>query len=150
MSPAAAKTKRPPYADTVDAEPNHLHSAFADWLGENTGYEVDAKSVQLAATLSGKFRASDAREAADAAHTAAKEAEKEAKKQEKVNARIEAANKLRARADEILRAAGVDPNPAPAKSAAKPRTAKAASKAKESKPALASVPSPAAVDDDEF
>lgn len=86
----------PPYADRVDTEPNHRHLAFADWLTETTGYEVDVKSVQLAASLTNEFRGTDADLGAkDAAKRATADRRKERRlaSLDRFNARVE---KLRA------------------------------------------------------
>ena len=43
------------YEAYVDKEPTVVQSSFAEWLEDKTGYEVDAKSVQLATAPSTIF-----------------------------------------------------------------------------------------------
>lgn len=44
---------------TADKDPSALHENFAAWLQHTTGYEVDLKTVQLAASLRMDFQKSD-------------------------------------------------------------------------------------------
>lgn len=111
----APKSKRPLHADTAEREPSYRHKAFADWLSEVTGSEVDVKSVQLAVSLVNKFRQTPEAAAAEDAYHAEREAEKAAKKAEQADAVRARAQKLQAQAAELLSKAD---DIAPAKKAA--------------------------------
>ena len=85
----ATKT-RPPYAETVEKDPTYKHAAYVDWLTKNTGYEVDAKTVQLTQSLVSQFRESEEYAAAVAGHVPVRErikADVERRKQEKIAAK---------------------------------------------------------------
>lgn len=121
-------------ADLVEKEPTQLHSDFTAYIQEQTGYEADEKSVQLATILRMDFQKSDANQARLQAAKSAREqvaqerAERaearKAAKAEKTEAK--SAKKSTAKAPE-KKAAGK----APAKKAPARRKGKAAAKATE-------------------
>lgn len=157
MSPTASK--RAPYADAVDKEPAWQHVAMADWLTENTGYESDPKTIQLALGLANEWRQSDHYATARDAYVAERDGAKNAKRERVLQAKKDRAAKLIAQANALLADVPAEaPEPpvgtkAPAK-VAKPKAAKATAPkppvkaAKPAKPAkLAAVPPPSADDD---
>lgn len=61
-STVTTKTQPAPkdYKAVAAKEPSDLHRNFAAWLQEQTGVEVDLKTVQLVASLRHDFQRSDA------------------------------------------------------------------------------------------
>jgi hypothetical protein len=56
---AEPETTELPFGKYVDKEPTEVHEACADWIQDNTGYDVDLKTVQLVALLYGRFQRSE-------------------------------------------------------------------------------------------
>ncbi|MEU0159649.1 hypothetical protein ABZ154_12590 [Streptomyces sp. NPDC006261] len=52
-------TNKKPLADRAKSEPTELHKAFAAWLKEETGVDVDLKTVQLACSMRMDFQKSE-------------------------------------------------------------------------------------------
>lgn len=161
MSPTASK--RPPLAGDLDKEPAWQHAGLADWLTEQTGYEVDPTSVMLAVSRVNDYRKTDHYDAARNAYVEARDGDKNARREANLAKMRERAEALQAKAAELLAKAGgapvVDaPTPpvaskataakAPAKSPAKAAAKKAPAKA--AKPATKPKPVPAPSADDEF
>jgi hypothetical protein len=154
-----SKPKSPLHADVHEKKITRTQQAFADWLTENTGYEVDAESVKLAVRLTTQFRQSPeiaaAREArrAELAKHAETVAENRTKRAEARAAALEA--KAEAIRNGTYRGPGRPRKEAPAEVAEATAEAKPAkaSKPKAAKPAAAPKPSPkpalAVVVDDE-
>lgn len=73
------------FAALADKEPTELHKNFAAWLQEQTGVEVDLKTVQLVAVLRMDYQRSEANQASLKARQEAaakkEQARKEAKRQ---------------------------------------------------------------------
>lgn len=72
-------TTKKTFAERAAVEPTELHKRFADWLKEQTGVDVDLKTVQLVTTLRMDFQKSDDNQTA-LAERKAKAAEEAAKK----------------------------------------------------------------------
>lgn len=138
---AGKPSSKPPLAEVADREPTWRHNAFVDYLTEQTGVDVDPKSVQLATTLYKPFVDSEHYAIAAQAQADAKQAAQDAKAaaaEQKVRDR---AAKLAAKAAEVLAAAGLSAEPVDevgAKRTAKKASAPAASKA----PAKKAAPKP--------
>lgn len=147
---ARARTapKTAPRADLLEAPLKQIHDDFVAYLQEQTGYEVDPKTVHLCTVLRMDFQRSDLNQARLKAAQKAKE-EREAAREERAAGRAE---KRAAKAEEASeekpagrrpRAAKATPTPTAAKAApagaAVPRAAKATAKAT---PAKAAVPTP--------
>jgi hypothetical protein len=60
--------------------------AFAEWLAQETGYEVDARTVYLAGSLRGDFQKSDFWKGHEANYLANVEANREVKARERADA----------------------------------------------------------------
>jgi hypothetical protein len=73
------KAKNAPRADLAEREPTQMHTDFADWIAEQTGVEVDVKSIQLGTLLRGEFQKSEINQSRMAASKEAKEAAAEAR-----------------------------------------------------------------------
>jgi hypothetical protein len=54
----SAPSDGPRFANLVGGKPTRTQQAFASWLGEHTGYQVDDTSVRLAMALTKEFRSS--------------------------------------------------------------------------------------------
>lgn len=108
--PAAKAAEPPMYANYAEKDPTPLQEAFAAWLVDKTGYEVDEKSVQLAVALRMTFqrspenqedleaRRSTAEEKAEARAARAAEREEKAAAREEAPAKVAPAKKTTAKA----------------------------------------------------
>jgi hypothetical protein len=100
------------FAERAAAAPTDLHKAFAAWITEKTGVEVDLKTVQLVTTLRMDFQASPENQASLAERKAKAEAKRKGAAERK-KARLEAElAKLRAGKEEspkVEEAAPVEP-----------------------------------------
>jgi hypothetical protein len=77
------------YADRAAAEPTDLHRNFAAWLKEQTGVDVDLKTVQLACSMRMDFQSSPENQTDLAKRKAAAVAKRKAEAASK-KARLEA------------------------------------------------------------
>lgn len=119
MAKATTKKATAPKADLLDREPTAMHTSYADWITEQTGYEVDAKSIQLGTLLRGEYQKSDVNQALMASRAEERAAEAEAREQKKEER--EAAKEEKAAKAAEKKAAAKE-----AKSAEKPAAKKAA------------------------
>lgn len=99
-------------------------AAFCEWLQNETGLELDARSVALAGSLRMDFQKSDFWKSHEANYLANVEANRETKAQERVVKAQEAAKKAQERAK------AAEAKLAEAAKAAKAKAAEAAKKAK--------------------
>ena len=120
----ATQNATPPLAHLLDKEITPTMDRYAQWLTEQTGYEVDPRSVQLSGSQRGLFQKSELNQGAlDARRKEREEAAqaREARKTERAEAAAaKAANK--ATATEEKKATTAKPTKA------KPTTAKPAAK----------------------
>lgn len=119
---AAAKAT-PPLAHLLDKDITPTMDRYAKWLTDQTGYEVDPISVQLAGSQRGQFQKSDLnQQALEANRTAREEALKarEARKAERAEAAAaKAAAKAEAKAEgkSTTKRGSTKAEPAPTKGA---------------------------------
>lgn len=78
-APKADEAKSKDFAALAKNDPTELHQAFVVWVKEQTGVDVDPKSVQLAFAFRHDFQRSDANQADLAKRRAEAEAAKVAK-----------------------------------------------------------------------
>jgi hypothetical protein len=95
-------------ADVADREPSWRHNAYVDYLTEQTGVDVDPKSVQLATALYKDFVGSEHYAAAAQAQDDAKQARLDDKASAARQRVLDRAAKLQAKAAEVLAAAGIE------------------------------------------
>ncbi|WNM69117.1 hypothetical protein SEA_MORTYSMITH_40 [Microbacterium phage MortySmith] len=130
-----AKKGEPPRANYAEKAVPTVIQNFADYLTEQTGYEVDLRSVYLGSALRGEFQKSPENQkriadraaeierereerAAKAEERAAKKAEREAAAKEKAAAAKEAKSAPKASTAKAPAAKTAAPKKAPAKAAA--------------------------------
>lgn len=144
-----------PHADLLTKEPNFKQVAFADWIEAQTGYEPDMKSVQLALSLTGPWRRSDALAEVKASHETVRDRNKrlaaerrKEREQDKIRKLKEELAKLEGKeagaevaAGRHLRDEPVPDNVRPIKKSAAKK--KSASKTADSKPAAVKKSAPA-------
>lgn len=129
------KAATPERSALVEKEPTDLHTGFVEYIAEQTGYDADLKSVQLATILRMDYQRSEAnqsrlassrtaREEAEAAREQAR-AEREAKREAKAKADAEKAA-AKKEADAKAKSAPAAKKAAPAKKAAAAPAKKAA------------------------
>jgi len=124
MAPKAAPAPAP-RAALAEKDPTPLHENFANWLTRETGYEVDLKTVQLAAVLRGAFQKSEENQADLEQRRAAAE--------QRVAAREERAQERATKAA----APKTEPKAAAAPATPKPKAPKKAAAAEEATPTVA-------------
>lgn len=100
-SKAPAAPKPPAHADLVGKDLTSTQTAFVEHIRSVTGYDVDAKSVQLAQKLSAEFRNSPERKAARDARKAELAELRATADQRRQKRREERAAKLEAQAQAI-------------------------------------------------
>lgn len=132
MAGTGKPSSKPPMADVADREPSWRHNAYVDYLTEQTGVDVDPKSVQLATTLYKDFVGSEHYANAAQAQEDAKQARLDTAAEARKQKVLDRAAKLQAKAAEVLAAAGLDSEPVD-EMAAK-RGAKKATPAKKAAP----------------
>ncbi len=131
------KAKDAPRADLLEKDPSELHTTFVDYIKEETGFDADPKTVQLAVLLRMEFQRSDMNQSRlasgkEARESAAQErADRKAEREEKREAR-EAERAEKAEAREKAKAekatAAKETKAAPAKKTAAPAAKKAPAK----------------------
>ena len=95
---AAAKAT-PPLAHLLDKDITPTMERYAKWLTDQTGYEVDPISVQLAGSQRGQFQKSDLNQQALEANRKAREEAIEAREARKAERAEAAAAKAAAKAE---------------------------------------------------
>jgi hypothetical protein len=115
-------TSKKSYADRAAAAPTELHKNFAAWIKEQTGVDVDLKSLQLACSMRMDFQRSEANQADLQAR---KEAAAKKAAAEKA-ARIAKAKAQLAKLQAEIDADSAGSDPAPAKKAPAKKTPAAA------------------------
>lgn len=129
----ARAPKKAPRVDLQDREPTTLHSDFAEYIQEETGYEADLKSVQLATLLRMDFQKSEKNQARIQASREAKAEALEERARKKAEREEKRAAKEAAKAEKSTKAPAAKKAPAK-KAAAKKAAAKAPTRRRAAKP----------------
>ncbi len=116
-----------PYSDIAAKDPTPLHEAFTEWILEQTGYEADLKTVQLAVVMHPRFQKSKFNKQRNAARIEAGKAEKARRAEDRAKAAEE--RKIKNEAAKVERERAAEEAKAAKAKAADEKAAKAAEKA---------------------